>query len=53
MDNKAKVIEFKMEQIKDALLKLGVIGICMPQVVEVHTNKDGFIDIPIKVRAAV
>lgn len=50
---KAKTIEMTMEQIKDALLKIGAIGVGMPQMVEVRTNEDGYIDIPIKARFAV
>lgn len=50
---KAKVIELKMEQIKDALLKLGVIGVGMSPMVEVMTNENGFIDIFMKVRVSV
>lgn len=51
--DKGKEIELKVEQIKDALLKLGIIGLCMPQLIEIRTNEDGTIDFPMRVRFEV
>ena len=53
MSTKSESIDYKLNQIIDALIKLGCVGVGSPQVVEIRTDEDGYIDIPLKVRVAV
>ena len=53
MSSKAERIGKKLNEIIEALLSLGAVGVCSPTMLEIETDKDGFIDIPLKVRVSV